>query len=81
MRPEKSSEVEPLQDPNAWDWDSAERAAKPGSPGAVVAVRFSLPELTLLNTAADCKGLPLTQFVHDTVLAQLAAVPSADRSV
>jgi hypothetical protein len=80
VRPEESSELEALQDPNAWDWDSAERAAKPKNVGAVVAVRFSLGELTQLNDAADRKGVPLTQFIHDTVLAQLAATASADRS-
>jgi hypothetical protein len=68
-----------LRDPAQWDWESGETLPRPDKPGAVLAVRFTLAELTQLSEAADQAGQSLTQFVHDTVLASTASRRPAQR--
>ncbi len=68
-----------LRDPDSWDWESGETLAKPDDPGAVVAVRFTVAEITQLSDAARRVGKPLTQYIHDSSLAHLPQPQAAER--
>jgi len=63
-------ELAELEDPETWDWESAEEHAPVNAPGARVSVRFSAAELGMLERAAEQAGLKLTAYVRAAALAQ-----------
>jgi hypothetical protein len=75
-------ELAELEDPETWDWESAEEHPPVQTPGARVPVRFSAAELGVLERAAEQAGLKLTAYVRAAALAraQSGAVPEPPHS-
>ena len=73
MSSEEDEELRELQDPDAWDWDSAE--LRPAGDGGriIVSVEFSGEEFERVGAAAEEAGVHTPQFIRQTVLAQLPA--------
>ncbi len=66
-------EAEELQDRDAWDWEAGELHPPVPDAKAVVAVEFTAEEFNRLGIASQQAGVRLTTFVHDLVIAHLAA--------
>jgi hypothetical protein len=73
MTPEEANELRELQDPDTWDWEAGELHPPVPDAKIVVAVEFTAEEFHRLGTASHQAGLRVTTFVHDLVIAHLAA--------
>jgi hypothetical protein len=73
MRPEEAEELRELQDPDSWDWEAGELHPPVPDPKTVVAVEFTSEEFNRLGMASHQAGVRVTKFVHDLVIAHLAA--------
>jgi hypothetical protein len=65
-----------LMDPDTWDWDSMEEHPPVPNSGVVVAIRFSLEEMTSVGRAADAEGVTLSEYIRQlTLMRALHEVP------
>jgi hypothetical protein len=69
-------EVRALEDPEQWDWDSAELVgpSSPGGRGADVTVALDRQEFRLVARAAKARGAKLTDFMRKAAVEQAAGV-------
>jgi hypothetical protein len=67
-------ELARLQDPNTWDWDSAEAHPGTPNPGIVLEVRFQGTDADVVLGAAEAAGMGAIEFVRQ------AAIAAASRS-
>lgn len=68
-------ELAELEDPETWDWDSAEEHPPVETPSARVSVRFSAAELGVLERAAEQAGLQLTAYIRGLPSPALSLLP------
>jgi hypothetical protein len=62
-------ELAELEDPDTWDWESAEVHPPVENPGARVSVRFTAAELGVVERAAEQAGMKLTAYIRAAALA------------
>jgi hypothetical protein len=61
-------EIDELEDPENWDFDTAQIQPPVENPQAVVSVTFTRSEIGRVATAARSRGMSLTEFVKDASL-------------
>jgi hypothetical protein len=71
-----AAEVRALEDPDQWDWDSAElvEPSPPDRRGADLVIALSRDEFRLVARAAKAEGAKLTDFVRQTAIERAAGV-------
>ena len=61
-------ELEDLQDPEAWDFETSEQLPPMKSAGAVVPVRFPREEFELVAEYAERAGQGLSDFIREAAV-------------
>jgi hypothetical protein len=61
-------ELQELEDPATWDWESAERRQSSANARSAVQVTFSQPEFEELAAYTELYGLRLTDFIRRAAL-------------
>jgi GTP cyclohydrolase II len=69
-KPLTDAELAELQDPDTWDWESAERHVPNPNAGAIVRVRLRGTEFDVIADAARACGSTLEAFMREAALAQ-----------
>lgn len=72
MNDEYLEELKELQDPDNWDWDSAQEMPPVKNPRASVRVAFDLRDFELVADGAEQAGLKLTEFIRTAALEKAA---------
>lgn len=65
-------ELQELQDPANWDYESAELCPPAADAGAIIAVRFTADEFGRVVRHAAEAGVSLASFVHGVVLEEVS---------
>lgn len=66
-------ELRALEDPDHWDWDSAEVHPAVERPGARISVRVAGDDLAALLAAASAAGMTLAAYVRAAALEKARA--------
>ena len=72
-KPLTDAELAELQDPETWDWESAQRYPPNPNAGAVVRVRIPHVEFGEIADAARAAGVTLATFLREAALKEARA--------
>jgi hypothetical protein len=72
MRQWTEEELAELEDPDTWDWETAERHAGNPEHRSLVTVEFAAQEFQTVAKAARASHIPLTEFIRAAAIAQAA---------
>jgi hypothetical protein len=75
------AELAELQDPESWDWESAERHPPNLNAGAVVRVRLTGQDFRAIAQAARAADMTLADFVRDAAISRATAGRTAGKKL
>ena len=66
----RDEELDDLQNPENWDWDTAERRPGSASARAIVSVAFARQDFDLVSEAAQRSGMKTSEFIRTAALSR-----------